>query len=204
MHMHLIKRSRSPEFLTCWNDSKFSRTQLDTLFPIWDTWFRDMITWPSQCISMAVAMQLSMWTIHVYALRGHSVNVPRQWEMLHCNVISHWVDTYTKWSLCPTIVRCWLNKFRYFVFMFLCHKSIWMILLGSCAIFQNVWRIQSGVSYWHFLNISSVNGLLLMAPSHYLNQYWLIIDEVHWNSSDGQACTSTRSTKGISIKFKIW
>ena len=32
--------------------------------------------------------------------RGHSVYVPRQWEMtLHCNVISHWLGTCTKLSL---------------------------------------------------------------------------------------------------------
>ena len=30
----------------------------------------------------------------------HSVHVPSQWETtLHCNVFSHWLGTYTKWSL---------------------------------------------------------------------------------------------------------
>ena len=30
----------------------------------------------------------------------HPVYVPSQWEMaLHCNTISHWLDTYTGWSL---------------------------------------------------------------------------------------------------------
>ena len=32
--------------------------------------------------------------------RDQIVYVPSQWEMtLHCNVISHWLGTYTKWSL---------------------------------------------------------------------------------------------------------
>ena len=32
--------------------------------------------------------------------RDHFVNAPSQWEMtLHCNVISHWLDAFTKWSL---------------------------------------------------------------------------------------------------------
>ena len=31
--------------------------------------------------------------------RDHFVNAPSQWEMtLHCNVISHWLGAYTKWS----------------------------------------------------------------------------------------------------------
>ena len=30
----------------------------------------------------------------------HFVYAPSQWETtLHCNVVSHWLDTYTKWSL---------------------------------------------------------------------------------------------------------
>ena len=31
---------------------------------------------------------------------NHFVYVPSQWEMtLHCNVVSHWLGAYTKWSL---------------------------------------------------------------------------------------------------------
>ena len=32
--------------------------------------------------------------------RDQFVNAPSQWEMtLHCNIISYWLGTYTKWSL---------------------------------------------------------------------------------------------------------
>ena len=32
--------------------------------------------------------------------RIHSVHAPSQWETtLHCNVVSHWLGSYTKWSL---------------------------------------------------------------------------------------------------------
>ena len=35
-----------------------------------------------------------------HSARDHFVNVPSQWEMaLHCNIVSHWLDAYTKWSL---------------------------------------------------------------------------------------------------------
>ena len=35
-----------------------------------------------------------------FAFRDHSVHAPSQWETtLHCNVVPHWLVTYTKWSL---------------------------------------------------------------------------------------------------------
>ena len=35
--------------------------------------------------------------------RDHCVyGPPSQWQMLRCNVISHWLDAYTKWSLFVT------------------------------------------------------------------------------------------------------
>ena len=41
---------------------------------------------------------------HPIVLRDQSGNAPSQWEtMLHCNPISHWRDTYIKWSLCPSL-----------------------------------------------------------------------------------------------------
>ena len=38
--------------------------------------------------------------ISLYFWRGHFVNALSQWETTwHCNVVSHWQDAYTKWSL---------------------------------------------------------------------------------------------------------
>ena len=48
----------------------------------------------------------------VCMLRDHFVYVPSQWKtMLHCNIVSHWLGTCTKWflhasGLAPTIIRC--------------------------------------------------------------------------------------------------
>ena len=40
------------------------------------------------------------WQLYQDTIRVHSVYAPSQWEMtLHCKVISHWLGTYTKWSL---------------------------------------------------------------------------------------------------------
>ena len=37
-----------------------------------------------------------------------------------------------------------------------------------------------------YVNIDQVMACYLMAPSHYLNQCWLIITEVQWRSSEGK------------------
>ena len=37
--------------------------------------------------------------------RVHFVYAPRQWETLHCNVVSHWLGAYTKWSLLPCLLH---------------------------------------------------------------------------------------------------
>ena len=38
------------------------------------------------------------WRLLIY--RDHFVHAPSQWEMtLQCNIISHWLGAYTKWSL---------------------------------------------------------------------------------------------------------
>ena len=31
--------------------------------------------------------------------RDYFVYAPSQWEMLHCNIVCHWLGAYTKWSL---------------------------------------------------------------------------------------------------------
>ena len=43
--------------------------------------------------------------------RNHFVYVPSQWETtLHCNVVSHWLGAYTKWSMLFRIVSKGLCK----------------------------------------------------------------------------------------------
>ena len=42
-------------------------------------------------------------TFHTYT-QDHFVYVPSQWETtLHCNIVSHWLGAYTKWSLAQDI-----------------------------------------------------------------------------------------------------
>ena len=44
--------------------------------------------------------ELNIWYI-VLHIKDHFVHALSQWDMvLHCNIISHWLGAYTKWSLC--------------------------------------------------------------------------------------------------------
>ena len=43
--------------------------------------------------------------------RDHFVNAPSQWETtLHCNVVSHWLGAFTKWSLQSNTIWCCMLK----------------------------------------------------------------------------------------------
>ena len=67
--------------------------------------------------------------------RNHCVCVPSQWKiMLHCNIVSHWLGTYTQWPM------------LFFVYLFQViiwhtgnkniHTSIMSYFFQSCLIFQ--------------------------------------------------------------------
>ena len=62
----------------------------------------------------------------------------------------------------------------------------WINLLWPSDI---IWQHEFGST------LDQVMACCLMAPSHYLNQCWLIISEVQWHSS---GCNFTRDTSGFS------
>ena len=45
---------------------------------------------------------------NMHRITGYFMNVSGQWETtLHCNVISHWLGAYTKWSLESCFIVLW-------------------------------------------------------------------------------------------------
>ena len=48
-----------------------------------------------------IIRKLSYWMKHKNhrSLRDHAMYAPSQWEMYLCNAVSHWLGTYTEWSL---------------------------------------------------------------------------------------------------------
>ena len=54
----------------------------------------------------------------------HLANAPSQWEMtLHCNVASHWLGAYTKWSLKTTFISCDYVLYMYHECTLWCRSS---------------------------------------------------------------------------------
>ena len=63
------------------------------------------------------------------------------------------------------------------------HWLQWISLIDH--LINSLWPSDS---VWHrrfWSTLAQVMAWCLMAPSHYLNQYWLIISEVLWNSPEG-------------------
>ena len=52
----------------------------------------------------------------------------------------------------------------------------------------------------YYINVGSGNGLLPMAPSHYLNQCWLVISDALWHSSEGNF---TGNAQDIHVWYKF-
>ena len=54
-----------------------------------------------ECVlKLSFIESVAMYSIAQKIYRDHSAYVLSQWEVaLHCNAISHWLGTYTEWSL---------------------------------------------------------------------------------------------------------
>ena len=85
-----------------------------------------------------------------------------------------------KFSLCPL-----LDGFIFVlcaVFIVLC----WTVLDRKTIVFNPLWPSDDIWQYWFWSTLAQVMACCLTAPSHYLNQCWLIItSQVQWHSSEG-------------------
>ena len=65
-----------------------------TIVSVWNTYTFQMNLILRNKMTSAKKYTLSRWIF-----RDHFVCAPSQWETLQCNVVSHWLGAYTKWSL---------------------------------------------------------------------------------------------------------
>ena len=76
---------------------------------------------------------------------------------------------------------CWcLGSLRRQVIRSQCINSLWPS--------DDIWRQRYGST------LAQVMACCLTAPSHYLNQWWLIISEVQWHSSEDNFTSDTSAT----------
>ena len=141
-------------------------------------------------------------------VRDHFVNAPSQWEtMLHCNVVSHWLGTYTKWSLgvhishllsyqfvvsntvhCTTLISvCWMScKFSYKnkILLSFIDITLYVILLGSDECIMKARYIIGFVEryIWYTLFESSDKSLFIERWKNSLWFYHMTLFSIHYHS----------------------
>ena len=83
--------------------------------------------------------------------------------------------------------------------------ATWSDLLTHICVTRGRWvhsLCPSDTMWWHKSGstLAQVMACCLTAPSHYLNQCWLIISKVQWHSSE---CNFTRDASITKIRLKI-
>ena len=115
-------------------------------------------------------------------------------NMLYARVIYqlYYITKGTKWFFRDVIIHD-LRYFKVFSLRFTSasnHESSWIYCLIMTLMLplivvilklpsDTIWRQRSGST------LARVMACCLMAPSHYLNQCWLIISKALWHSSEG-------------------
>ena len=67
------------------------------------SWINRRVVILLEIVSMKTAIIITVGKASTDAIRVHFVHAPSQWETtLHCNVVSHWLGTYTEWSCAIT------------------------------------------------------------------------------------------------------
>ena len=120
--------------------------------------------------------------------RADSRFVPSQWEtVLLCNDVSHWLCASLESSL--ICMRVMAMKFDILNHISLRHDNnkalLFIVFINSLWPSDAIWR-HGSVS-----TLAQVMACCLMAPSHYLNQFWVMISAVLWHSPDSNFTENT-------------
>ena len=100
---------------------------------------------------------------HKFKVIGDSPHVNMHTAPLSCYAIMAWT---LRWVHC--MLGCGCPK-----------PATWLMCINSLWPSDAIWRQRSGST------LAQVMACCLMAPSHYLNQFWLIISKVLWHSWEG-------------------
>ena len=118
--------------------------------------------------------------------------------------LSSWVDNCEKMvTIIISILTLWWQKKCWISEIFQGLRPNYRIIatlislpkvLNSLWPGDTIWQQRSGST------LAQVIACWLMAPSHYLNQCWLIISMVQWHSYEGQHCPRHGSPYSIQCK----
>ena len=119
--------------------------------------------------------------------------ISRIWWPLSCSMVCIFYCDFTtvlQSMMTPTerslLHEHWRKKYMFFSCIDRALVIRWR--LTHCGLIDAIWRQRSGSS------LTQVMACCLMAPSHYLNQCWLITSMVQWHSYEG---SFTRDTSAI-------
>ena len=154
------------------------------------------------CLYWTVTLFTLLCSKHLHFLWRHKKIVPHEGNIAHSGDIQHKI-TYPS----ITCFSSWFkpqSKIMYYIWEYsagnnLCMKisfgnylliAFWwckhwalhfpyIIYINSSWPSDAIWRYRSGST------LAQVMACCLTAPSHYLNQCWLIIREVFWHSTEG-------------------
>ena len=108
---------------------------------------------------------------------------------MHDKVWDEIMYPFSNFNGCTTEVWEWISNFipQLIMGVVFIHAEIKVKSLGPS---DTTWRQRSGSP------LAQVMACCLKAPSHYLNQCWLIISKIEWHSSKGKF---TRDTSAINM-----
>ena len=103
------------------------------------------------------------------------------------DIIIQWI--YDQWGKKQTMqLRDWSDGLVQDCSISKCSKWRYQSCVNSLRRSDAIWRHRSGST------LAQVMACCLTAPSHYLNQCWLIISKVFWHSSEGNFLRDTSAT----------
>ena len=117
--------------------------------------------------------------VHWNGNSNHFVYAPSQWETtLHCNVVSHWLDAYTKWQHPEVPMMNISLKWQHFSFnVDISCSSLTSTQVINLASFPSQWRCLTSLSRHKLLKTITKNLNSSITSHHFLlfHEIFLII-----------------------------
>ena len=143
------------------------------------------------CVSSCLGLTFFPGIFHV--LYGKRAVLLICWYIMSRHTYSSIIGCATWWPLLALL--CW---YRLIFFKSLQFTEIYALAMFKCiavAWFNSLWPSDTVWGHKSGSTLAQIMACCLTAPSHYLNQCWLIISKVQWQSSE---CNFTRDASAIS------
>ena len=83
------------------------------------------------------------------------------------------------------------------------HEYMYLFMCAPVPVVNSLWPRDVIWRRGSRSTLDHVMACCLTAPSYYLNQYWLIISEVHWQSPEGNSTRDTATINELKLAWKL-